>query len=84
MNVAYFLLPKHQVVCCFEDNTFRQGLEKMKHHGYSAIPVLSRSGKYLGTVSEGDFLWKLLEGDAGCGYADIFSSSWHDGFAWRM
>ncbi len=63
MNVAYFLLPKHQVVCCYEDNTFRQGLEKMKHHGYSAIPVLSRSGKYLGTVSEGDFLWKLLEGD---------------------
>ena len=31
-----------------------------RYHGYTAIPVISRDGKYVGTDSEGDFLWKLL------------------------
>ncbi len=61
MNIAYFLLPKNEVAYLYDDYTFRQGLEKMRRNGYSAIPVISRSGKYIGTVSEGDFLWHLLE-----------------------
>jgi CBS domain-containing protein len=36
-------------------------MEKMHAHGYTAIPVLSRDGGYVGTVSEGDFLWRLLD-----------------------
>ena len=36
----------------------------MHHHGYTAIPVISRDGKYIGTVSEGDFLWRLLSKDS--------------------
>lgn len=63
MNIAYFLLPKNRVAYLHDDHTFRQGLEKMRHHGYTAIPVITRDGHYLGTVSEGDFLWKLLDGD---------------------
>lgn len=63
MNIAYFLLPKGRVAYLYDDNTFRQGLEKMRHHGYTAIPVISRDGQYVGTVSEGDFLWRLLEGE---------------------
>ncbi|MBE6995790.1 MAG: CBS domain-containing protein [Ruminococcaceae bacterium] len=60
MNIAYFLLPKNRVAYLYDDYTFRQGLEKMRHHGYTAIPVISRNGQYVGTVSEGDFLWQLL------------------------
>lgn len=60
MNIAYFLLPKVRVAYLYDDYTFRQGLEKMRHHSYTAIPVISRSGKYIGTVSEGDFLWHIL------------------------
>ena len=30
----------------------------MRHHGYTAIPVISSDGTYVGTVSEGDFLWR--------------------------
>ena len=60
MNIAYFLLPKGRVAYLYDDYTFRQGLEKMRHHGYTAIPVISRNGQYIGTVSEGDFLWRLL------------------------
>lgn len=61
MNIAYFLIPKSKVAFLYDDCTFRQGLEKMRHHGYTAIPVISRSGKYIGTVSEGDFLWHLVQ-----------------------
>ena len=64
MNIAYFLIPKHEVAYLYDDYTFRQGLEKMRHHGYTAIPVISRDGKYIGTVSEGDFLWRLLSQDS--------------------
>ena len=61
VNIAYFLLPKVSVAYLYEDFTFRQGLEKMRRKGYSAIPVITRGGQYVGTVSEGDFLWHLLD-----------------------
>ena len=75
MNIAYFLLPKNRVAYLYDDYTFRQGLEKMRHHGYTAIPVISRDGKYVGTVSEGDFLWRLVadegEGQRPCSMKDL-------------
>ena len=60
VSIAYFLLPKNTVAYLYDDYTFRQGLEKMRYHGYTAIPVITREGRYAGTVSEGDFLWRLL------------------------
>ncbi|HWQ58608.1 MAG TPA: CBS domain-containing protein [Clostridia bacterium] len=64
MNVLFFLKPKATVAYVFSDNTLRQALEKMRHYGYSAIPVIDREGKYMGTVTEGDFLWKLADASA--------------------
>ena len=64
MNIAYFLLPKNKIAYLYDDFTFRQGLEKMRRRGYTAIPVITRAGQYVGTVSEGDFLWPLLDGEA--------------------
>lgn len=60
MNIAYFLLPKSRIAYLYDDFTIRQGLEKMRNRGYTAIPVITRDGRYVGTVSEGDFLWRLL------------------------
>lgn len=60
MNVLMLLKNKEQVAYLYDTNTLRQGLEKMKAHGYSAIPVLSNDGKYVGCVSEGDFLWHMI------------------------
>ena len=54
MNIAYFLTPKGSVAYLYEDCTLRQGLEKLRHHGYSAIPVIRRDGSYVGVVREGD------------------------------
>lgn len=61
MNIASFLTPKCDVSCLYEDFTLRQSLEKLRHHGYSAIPVLTSENKYICTISEGDFLWYLIE-----------------------
>lgn len=61
MNIAYFLIPKQDVAYLYDDCSIRQGLEKMRHHGYQTIPVINRAGKYVGTVSEGDFLWYMLD-----------------------
>lgn len=60
MNIAFFLLPKSQVAYLQEDCTFRQALERMRRHSYTAIPVISRDGQYVGTLSEGDFLRHLV------------------------
>lgn len=60
MNIAFLLQPKQRVAYLYEDNSLRQGVEKMRYHGYTAVPVIDREGRYVGTVSEGDFLWKVL------------------------
>ncbi|QJD85749.1 CBS domain-containing protein [Cohnella herbarum] len=59
MNIAFFLLPKQEVVCVSEDATLRQTLEKMERHRYTAVPVISETGEYKSTVTEGDLLWYL-------------------------
>lgn len=61
MNIAFFLTLKKDVAYVYDDFSIRQALEKMKHHGYTSIPVISRSGKYVSTVTEGDFLWYMLD-----------------------
>lgn len=60
MNAAYFLTPKSDVACLYADGTVRQGIEKMRSSGFTAIPVIRRDGVYVGTVREGDFLWHLV------------------------
>lgn len=57
MNIAFFLLPKHEVVCLPHDATLRQALERMEYHRYSAVPIMNEEGGYVGTVTEGDLLW---------------------------
>ena len=59
MNIMHFLTPKAQVAYMFKESTVRQGIEKMRFHGFSAIPVIDKEGRYVGTVTEGDFLWAL-------------------------
>ena len=31
----------------------------MEHHKYAAVPVVSRQGRYVGTLTEGDLLWYI-------------------------
>ena len=54
MNILFFLTPKSEVAYISEEDTLRQALEKMEHHKYSAIPIISRTSRYIGTLTEGD------------------------------
>lgn len=59
MNILFFLKPKATVSYLFSDFTVRQALEKMERVRYSIIPIIDREGFYIGTISEGDFLWNI-------------------------
>ncbi|CAM4218106.1 CBS domain-containing protein [Paenibacillus alkaliterrae] len=65
MNIAFFLLPKQEVVCFTQDMTLRQTLERMEYNRYTAVPILDEDGGYAGTVTEGDLLWFVKK------YADL-------------
>lgn len=60
MNIAAIMIPKVLTVFLHEKDTVRQGLERFRVHGYTAIPVLNDQEQYIGSVTEGDFLRHLL------------------------
>lgn len=61
LNVLFLLTPKASVACLDDSLSIRQAIEKFKAHGYTATPMISKEdGRYLGTISEGDFLWKII------------------------
>jgi CBS domain-containing protein len=59
MNIAFFLTPKNEIVYETPSSTMRQALERMEYHKYTAIPLINEKGNYVGTLTEGDLLWKL-------------------------
>lgn len=60
MNIAMLLTPKSTIKYLDLNSTLRQGLEKFRVHGFTAVPVLDEEGMYRGTVSEGDFLRYII------------------------
>ena len=60
-NILTIITPKNQVAYLTDSMSIRQGLEKLRSSGYAAVPVIKDDGTYFGVVSEGDFLWKLLD-----------------------
>ncbi|MEW4370099.1 CBS domain-containing protein [Paenibacillus kandeliae] len=59
MQISHFLLPKEQVTYISSSVTMLEALEVLERHPYSAIPIINEQGHYVGTLSEGDLLWKL-------------------------
>lgn len=60
-NIMKFLTPKSKTAYIENDSSVRQALEKMRHHGYAALPVIDGEGIYVGTLTEGDFLWHMVD-----------------------
>ncbi|MCM3627647.1 CBS domain-containing protein [Paenibacillus glycanilyticus] len=77
MNIAFFLLPKQEVVTVTQDATLRQTLEKMEHHRYSAVPIINEEGGYAGTVTEGDLLW-YMKNTPGVSFENAHKVALHD------
>ncbi len=61
MNILFFLTPKDEVEYVFDYNSLRQAMEKMEYHKYSAVPIITSSGKYYGTLQDGDILWVIKD-----------------------
>lgn len=59
INIAFFLIPKQEVVFLPLTCTMRQAIERMEYHRYTAVPLVDHQGKYAGTITEGDLLWKM-------------------------
>ena len=59
MNVAYFLKPKSEIAYMYDDFSIRQSLEKFRMCGYVAVPVITRDGRYVGTIASADLLNKF-------------------------
>ena len=61
MNVLFFLTPKNDVAYIDSDVTLRQALEKLEANGYTALPIVTKRGKYVGSITEGDLLWYIKD-----------------------
>lgn len=59
MNILFFLTPKSDIAFIEAEATLRQALEKLENSGFTALPILNREGKYVGTITEGDMLWYI-------------------------
>jgi CBS domain-containing protein len=60
MRIEHFLLPKDQVAYLASSASMREAVTHLEICHYSAIPIIDdETGKYIGTLSEGDLLWKL-------------------------
>ena len=60
INIAKIMIPKPLTRVLHETDTVRQALETMENHGFTAIPVLDEEERYIGCVTEGDFLRHVL------------------------
>lgn len=64
MNILFFLTPKSEVAYLYDTDSLEQALKKMESHRYSAIPIIAReSGRYVGTLTEGDLLWNIRDNE---------------------
>ena len=59
MNILFFLTPKNDVAFIYSDANLREAIDLMEAHGYSALPILTKQGRYAGTLTEGDLLWGM-------------------------
>ena len=60
INIAKIMIPKPLTRVLHAGDTVRQALETMENHGFTAIPVLDEEERYIGCVTEGDFLRHIL------------------------
>lgn len=57
MNILFFLTPKSEVDCVYEDDNLREALSRMESRQFTTIPIINeKTGRYVGTLSEGDLL----------------------------
>ena len=61
MNIFSILVPKHMLTYFNADDTLDEAVTLMLGSTYTAVPVIDKEGRYVGIVSEGDFLRAVME-----------------------
>lgn len=65
MNILFFLKPKSELDLIYEEDSLGAALDRIESHQYSTIPIINeKTGRYLGTISEGDLLRDLKKRDS--------------------
>lgn len=60
-NVLFFLQFKKDLQYLYPSLSLKEALLLMKTHGFTAVPVVDKDGRYCGSVNDADFLWYLYE-----------------------
>jgi len=61
MNVLDFVKPLREVIFVYEDDSVSSAVETIRKHRFASIPILNRSGNFVGTLTEGDLLRFIFE-----------------------
>ncbi len=61
MNISFYLIPKSDVTYLMAEETVEEAFRIMHSKRFQAVPIINKEGKYVGTVTEGDFLWSLTD-----------------------
>ena len=68
MEALRLMIPKKDVKVLYDVSKFAEGMGMLQACGYTAVPVISREGKYVGVVSDKDFLEVYMKPNSGSLY----------------
>ena len=61
MNIPSLLIPKANVEYLKTKDSIEFALDIFRRNSYSAVPVINSDGIYRGTITEGDFLYYIMD-----------------------
>ncbi len=61
MNIPSLLIPKANVEYLRTKDSIEFALDIFRRNSYSAVPVINSDGIYRGTITEGDFLYYIMD-----------------------
>ena len=61
MNIPSLLIPKANVEYLRTKDSIDFALDIFRRNSYSAVPVINSDGIYRGTITEGDFLYYIMD-----------------------
>lgn len=61
MNIFGILVPKQMLTYLSDTDSLDLAVELLMGSSYTAVPVIDDEGRYIGIVSEGDFLRVVME-----------------------
>jgi CBS domain-containing protein len=61
VNLAFFLTPVSRVAWLSVHASVSEAVHTIRQHRYTAVPLLDSQGRYVGTLTEGDLLFHMVD-----------------------